>query len=194
MYAGMSIVILGVLTNELAFIIFGVIWAVVTVFIFRKVIPSKMLVGALGGALFGVFGGALFGIFIGNVGDLMVGVVGGATFGALGGLVIFGLVYSLLLFGWIPVVGPLVGHLLFPEGLPTVVFEVLFVGAIIIGAFLGVNGVREVCPKIFGPIGGLATVGWIVGMIVGAFVGARMFHSTEYISQQEVLPSRKLWR
>ncbi len=174
--------ILGVLINELAFIIFGVIWEVVTIFIFRKVFPVKMLVGALGGALFGVFGGALLGMFVGNTGDLMVGVMGGATFGALGGIVIFWLVYSLLLFGWIPIVGPLVGHLLSPEGLPTVVEEILFVGCIIIGAVWGINVAREVYPKIFGPIGGMATVGWTVGMIVGAFVGAKTFHFTDNVS------------
>ncbi len=186
MYAGMSIVILGVLANEVAFIIFGVIWVVVTIFIFRKVYPIKMLVGALGGALFGMFGGALLGMFIGNAGDLMVGIVGGATFGALGGIVVFGIVYSLLFFGWIPTVGPLVGHLLLPEGLPTVVVGVLFIGCISIGVILGINGVREVYPKIFGPIGGIATVGWVVGMIIGAVVGARQFHFTEDVSQKSV--------
>ncbi|MCP4369239.1 MAG: hypothetical protein GY797_14155 [Deltaproteobacteria bacterium] len=186
MYAGMSIVILGVLTNEPAFIIFGVIWEVVTIFIFLNVFPFKMLVGALGGALFGVFGGALLGMFIGNAGDLMVGVVGGATFGALGGIVIFGIVYSLLLFGWIPIVGPIIGHLLVSEGLPTVVTEVLFVGAILIGVILGINGVREVYPKIFGPIGGMATVGWIVGMIMGVFAGARMFHVADDVNQESL--------
>jgi hypothetical protein len=184
MYAGMSIVILGALTNELVFIIFGIIWEVVTIFIFRKAFPFKILVGALGGALFGGFGGGLLGMVVGNGGDLIVGVVGGATFGALGGLVVFGLVYSLLLFGWIPIIGPIVGHLFAPEGLPTVVEAGLFVGVISIGVILGVKGALAVYPKIFGPIGGMASVGWIVGMIIGAFVGARMVYITDDVGPE----------
>lgn len=168
--------ILGILTNEPAFTIFGVIWEIVTIFIFRNTFPLKMLVGALGGAFFGMFGGALIGMFVGNAGDLIVGVVGGATFGALSGIVIFGFVYSFLLFGWIPIVGPIIGQLLFPDAeLPPAVTGSLFVGAMIIGVSLGINGAREVYPKIFGPVGGMATVGWIIGMIIGALVGFRMF-------------------
>ena len=155
MYAGATIVILGLHAAEPAITVCGVVWAIMVAFIFRKRIPLKMLLGALVGVLVGAVGGALLGMLIGNAGDAATGVAGGALLGAVGGIALFALV----------------GHVL--RYLPASVGAIVFVVAVIAGAILGTIGIRDDYPRVFGAIGGMAAVGGAAGMIAGLFLGAR---------------------
>ncbi|MEM7343663.1 MAG: hypothetical protein AAF485_05435 [Chloroflexota bacterium] len=172
MYAGISIAILGLLTNEPALIIFGIIWEIVTIFCFRDLLPFKILVGAVGGALFGMFGGALFGILIGDAGDVIVGLVGGALFGSLIGLVILGPILHPIhfLFGQERIVRLFIKLPSFFKDLLIIIETILFVGIMTFSAGLGINLASDIYPAVFGPVGGMAIVGWVLGMIIGALV------------------------
>ena len=177
MSVGIATLVLGLQYAELGLVIFGGVFVLAIVWVARG-LGIWVLAGALGGALVGALAGMLGGMLAGGAAESPVGLIGGAILGAIAGLFLVEIVLDSLIPSPVALVlraisGPR------EESAPSGIVSVLDFLGVILGAILGARGLSASFLQLFGPTGGGAIAGGILGVIVGTFAGVQMSYIME---------------
>ena len=177
MSVGIGTLVLGLQYAELGLAIFGGIFILVMVVVSRG-LGVWVQAGALGGALVGAFAGMLGGMLARGAAESPVGLIGGAILGAIAGLFLVEIVLDSLIPSPVKLVLRAISG---PRGdsAPSAIVSVLDLLGVFLGAILGARGLSASFLQLFGPIGGGAIAGGILGMIVGTFAGVQMSYMME---------------
>ncbi|MGC1378288.1 MAG: hypothetical protein WA821_18800 [Anaerolineales bacterium] len=161
---GQSFVILGWKTGMNEILVFGVGFLVLATLAFLRRLRFMLIVTALSSMFAGSILGGLAGRFLGLVSMQAMGIVGGALLGALAGMAF-----------WVSFEPrELIAHY-FENALPKLAKIVLYIPMIlagILGAILGVTGLKDVLPAYFGNEGSGAFVGAVMGLSAILFLAA----------------------
>jgi hypothetical protein len=175
MFAGMALAVLGFGYQEELLIGIGAAFILVTLFAFRSIIPLTVSAWALVGMLLGGLVGAGLGLSLGQVAEALVGIIGAAVLGAtVGAILSVGVqgVFGIPVFPGVSIVV-----------LPRTLAQGLLIIGVIVGAFIGVIGLREPVTTVFGPVGGGTVALGSLGLIIGLFLGNRRIEDTATLEE-----------
>jgi len=156
-FAGMSVLVIGLVMREWILIVPGIL---IAFFVHRPLFGLKPLAVLLGAVVVGT----LFGVFLGNLTTVVFGVIAGTLWGAFLGFGISIVLFAFLVPG-LPL-GP-VKVVVLPKN-PTFAFVIAGICGLVMiaGGVWGFIHLHESIANPYGPLGSGIMLGWSIGAII----------------------------
>lgn len=170
MLFGQSLIILGWVKQINEVLFFGIGFAIFSTIALQRQMGIVLILSALLGTAVGMLIGGLLGRLLGPASSDAMGIIGSGLLGGFSGLVF-----------WSLFVGPLEAliHAWLEDYLPRplrILSNLPIVIAIILGAVLGVLGLKDTLPTYFGNEGSGAFVGGVIGLSSMLFFAIPLAH------------------